>query len=590
VAKVGKPSGTATGKTSQPAPPKATLAPANVAPAPRPELNLGTASSDISDREQRLRAEVEAILRAQPLSGSHLGLLVADVATGQTKLDVNGARPYCPASNTKIVTVAAALAALGGEYRFRSVAYGRPPEAGVVRGDVTLRGTFDPWLRGRHLAELAERLVARGVARITGGIEVSPQGGVDAKLDPIQIVVTPGAKAGAAAHVSVSPKMDYIVLRSAAVRTVKGARSRVQVRVLPVDGRAIVEVVGTVGARSRGAAAYRAVLHPDLFAAHLLRDALVARGVVVEGEPHRAAVDPAPAAPPKVALAQLESEPLAVIVREANKLSRNGTSERLLEALGGETYGGAPSRAKGLAAAAEFLRQLGISGDQAKFYDGSGLSHDNRIAPAALVRLLRAIYLDPQARPDFLASLAVSGKDGTIRTRFLDSAAAGWVRAKTGTLTGVSTLSGFVGGPDQTLVFSILVNDFSARRTVAVRRAQVLIVEALWRYLWGDAAPAAGPRLTSAEAAADAAAVRPQESAAAASTEEVLTPGEAGEADETLVELPAPQEVTDDAVSPLLQGTGTGSGATSSARPLAPPSAPPGEVPPARWLHRPAAK
>ena len=97
--------------------------------------------------------------------------------------------------------------------------------------------------------------------------------------------------------------------------------------------------------------------------------------------------------------------------------------------------------------------------------------------------------------PEFMSSLAIAGIDGTIRNRFMGTDAVGLVRAKTGTLNGVSALSGYVGDKDDVLIFSIFVEGFRHRRTNEVRHAQVRMVEAMLSYLRSDApAPNTGER------------------------------------------------------------------------------------------------
>jgi D-alanyl-D-alanine carboxypeptidase len=105
---------------------------------------------------------------------------------------------------------------------------------------------------------------------------------------------------------------------------------------------------------------------------------------------------------------------------------------------------------------------------------------------------LRKIFYDPSVAPDFLPSLAVAGIDGTIRNRFLGTDAIGLVRAKTGTLSGVSALSGYVGEKDDVLVFTIFVEGFRDKRVNEIRHAQVRMVEAMLRYLRADAPSTTG--------------------------------------------------------------------------------------------------
>jgi D-alanyl-D-alanine carboxypeptidase/D-alanyl-D-alanine-endopeptidase (penicillin-binding protein 4) len=187
--------------------------------------------------------------------------------------------------------------------------------------------------------------------------------------------------------------------------------------------------------------------------------------------------------------------PLSEVCRLSNKPSNNFIAEAIYKTLGGELYGAPGTLAKGTRAVMDFLTNEGIKPGAYKIVNGSGLTHENRITPQDLSSLLRKIYYDISMAPEFMSSLAVAGIDGTIRNRFMGTDAVGLVRAKTGTLTGVSALSGYVGDKDDVLIFSIFVEGFRHRRTNEVRHAQVRMVEAMLSYLRSDqAAPNAGER------------------------------------------------------------------------------------------------
>ena len=142
---------------------------------------------------------------------------------------------------------------------------------------------------------------------------------------------------------------------------------------------------------------------------------------------------------------------------------------------------------KGTRAVSDWLVEEGLKRDTFHLVNGSGLTHENRITPADLLQLLRAIYFQPDLGPDFLPSLSVGGVDGTLRGRFSGDAV-GLVRAKTGTLSGVSTMSGYVGDKGDVIVFSIMVEGFRWKRTPIVRQAQAQMALAMLRFLRADIA------------------------------------------------------------------------------------------------------
>jgi D-alanyl-D-alanine carboxypeptidase/D-alanyl-D-alanine-endopeptidase (penicillin-binding protein 4) len=126
----------------------------------------------------------------------------------------------------------------------------------------------------------------------------------------------------------------------------------------------------------------------------------------------------------------------------------------------------------------DVLAECGVAPDAWVLADGSGLSRYNEVAPEAIAAVLEAMYRRPDF-PVFLDALPVAGMDGTLATRLVGTAAAGNAHAKTGSMSGVRTLSGYVrAASGETLLFVLLANDVMAPRRV-VEAAQDRIVERL---------------------------------------------------------------------------------------------------------------
>jgi D-alanyl-D-alanine carboxypeptidase/D-alanyl-D-alanine-endopeptidase (penicillin-binding protein 4) len=159
-------------------------------------------------------------------------------------------------------------------------------------------------------------------------------------------------------------------------------------------------------------------------------------------------------------LASYQSKPLIEDVRVINKVSQNLHAEILLRLLGREK-GTAGTVEGGLEVLRGFLNQAGITGDQYALYDGSGLSRQNLVTPDAVVQLLR--YADSQPwGPSFRDTLPLSGTDGSLSNRFKDVDIQGRIHAKTGSLGGVKTLSGYaITNHGERVAFSILSNNFN---------------------------------------------------------------------------------------------------------------------------------
>jgi hypothetical protein len=280
-----------------------------------------------------------------------------------------------------------------------------------------------------------------------------------------------------------------------------------------------VVVSGKISLTKGEVVIHRAPPSSPFFAAFLLRQALISAGVDVRGGAGlytgegrdrvsrlqnldgamvalapQGSDSPSPlvaydASKSRELLALHESEPLTVLLRRVNKDSDNEWAERVLETAGAEVLGGVPTTAKGVRVLRDSLAELGLPASAYSPANGSGLGHQNRVTAAGMVELLRRIYYDPRIGPEMMQSLSVGGVDGTTRNRFRGSSAAHRVRAKTGTLTGVSCLSGYVGDGADVLVFSILVEGHRNRAVTSVRSAQVSAVNAMMRFARKSEAP-----------------------------------------------------------------------------------------------------
>jgi serine-type D-Ala-D-Ala carboxypeptidase/endopeptidase (penicillin-binding protein 4) len=457
-----------------------------------------------AERVARLRERITEVLRDRPLSKTRVGVVVTQGSSGDVLFAHNPQVAFNPASNTKMLTTAAAMSALGPGFRYRTSIYGAAPdEEGVVHGDVVLRGSGDPSLMPADLAQLAHGLASRGITRIEGDLYADPrfhdasrtgdaraaagEGALILSRNTYQVHVSPG-DLGHHAIVRVEPRSDYFGVENQAT-TVKGKRSRLRIDAYRKDDRLIVTVRGRITENRGTYVDVRRLADGAFYSGHILAAALGDFGITLTGKVKTGGVAAA-----SELLAEHASAPLADISRVSNKPSNNFVADQIYKTLGGELYGMPPSLDKGTRAVTEYLSSAGIKPGAYKIVNGSGLTHENRITAQDLNALLRHIYRDVSLAPEFLSSLAIAGIDGTIRNRFLGTEAVGLVRAKTGTLSGVSALSGYVGDKDDVIVFSIFVEGFRNRRTTEVRHAQVRMVEAMLRYLRSDAPSTTGEK------------------------------------------------------------------------------------------------
>jgi PBP4 family serine-type D-alanyl-D-alanine carboxypeptidase len=205
-----------------------------------------------------------------------------------------------------------------------------------------------------------------------------------------------------------------------------------------------------------------AVANPALFFAHSLLNALVERGIAVRGLPKELRDGKTPiAALPRQTLVTTESPPLRDIATTMMKVSQNLYAETLLKAAGA-AKSGVGTTENGRDAARAIFSGWNILPGSYVLADGSGLSRYDYVTPEMLIALLERLHADPRHRDAFVATLPIAGKDGTISTRMRATRAEANAIAKTGSISNVRALSGYVRTRDgELLAFSILANNFT---------------------------------------------------------------------------------------------------------------------------------
>jgi len=466
-----------------------------------------TAPADPRARLTWLRERVAAAFAAQPrLAGARTAVSVIDLATGTELVARDADRAMSLASTAKLLTSTAALALLGGGFRWRtSVSGAEPDDHGAVAGDLYLKGRGDPMLSIADLRTLAGDVAARGVRSIDRLVidgsyfdtaveppRFSDQPGETAYFrapvasfgvarSAISVVVV--ADPGGAATVALEPEPgDYIRLVNRGVTSVARGRTRLKVDVHPKPDHLEIEVSGHIRWGEGSWEIRKRVADPARFAGELFRRALTEQGVKVKARAIASGAVPGAAK----LLAAHDSPPLSEVVRHMNKASDNYLAESVLKTLGAETKRtpGPATWNDGRAALHGYLATLGMPVSGYRAENGSGLFDATEVSARQLTTVLRAAYKDFRVGPDLIASLPIGGVDGTLARRWHGRAAAGRVRAKTGTLDKVATLAGYVAiDGEHPLGFAILVNDIPTGHRASARTAADDIVDALVAYL-----------------------------------------------------------------------------------------------------------
>lgn len=441
----------------------------------------------------RLREQLETMLRDPRLKTARAGAEVRDARTGKVLFTEHADKAMVPGSNQKLLTTAAALDVLGPDYRFstRVLATARPGRR--IKGDLYLQGTGDPSIRQADYDALAARLASAGIREITGDLVADDTWFDDQRLGSdwlvgdessyeqaqisaltvssdsdhdagsVMVEVDPGTRRPAVRLAS-DPGNFFTVVN----RVVRG-RGPSDIVVRRERGNNTIVVTGTMAAGAPRLRKPVSVWDPTGYAAALFRKALTAHGIRVDGSITRRATPPG-----AHRLASHESPPLSSLVVPLLKRSNSTMAETLVKAMG-EQVSRQGTWSADLAAVSKFLTGMGIDG--LRLRDGSGLSPLNAVSPHQINTLLIAARSKPWFRT-WHDALPVAGNPdrmtgGTLADRMRHGPATGRVHAKTGTLTGVSCLSGYFDTRGRHLTFSLMINGLLAEPPTALEDAFV---------------------------------------------------------------------------------------------------------------------
>jgi len=442
-----------------------------------------------------LQTKLDTLLADSRFTGSQVGLVVRDAVTGEELYDRNGGSRLLPASNLKLFTSTAAMDALGPDFWFHTDALATAPVLdGKLRGDLYLKGYGDPTTLASDYAALAQQIAAAGIRRVDGDIvgddsyfddvrlgdtwswddepfyysaqisalTVAPNTDYDSGTVIVQSA--PGAAAGAPAQLTLVPQTSAV--RLAGTVTTGAAGSANTLSIEREHGTNVVHVSGSVPLGSGTALEWVTVWDPTSYAADVFRRALVASGVEVRGG-LRTGTTPATAR----MLANDTSMTLGELLVPFLKLSNNMHAETLVKALGA-VKAGSGTWSAGLGLVASYANSRGVDTGTIRLSDGSGLSRKDNLTPDAIADLLVAARAEPWYQ-QWYDALPIAGNPdrftgGTLRNRMRNTAAANNLHGKTGSLTGVTALSGYVTDADgRKLVFSMVSNNFlSSPRSV----------------------------------------------------------------------------------------------------------------------------
>ena len=460
---------------------------------------------------------IRDVLQTEPIDQLHVGVYAIDLASGRTLFSHNAHRKFIPASNQKILVTATAMSLFGPDHRFRTDVWAAGDIAGsFVDGDVVVVGSGDPTFSDRYwtsgadaLRAIADSLTSRGVRHVGGRLIVDVTAWDSASVGPtwevedlrygygstggafgidegeLDLVVSSGPSVGDPAPVSWSPLGTRDFVRSRLTTAPVDSSTRVrpdylpESRVLVLEGRVEFGTVDTVSIAMRD---------PVRQSAASLARAVDDAGIEVEGGLRirwtRDVPDQEPCTlgdestcPGSQLLFSMHSPPVSKIAAGILEPSQNWMTEQTVRALGAR-YGDQGSWREGVDVVEAFLvNEVGVRPSDISARDGSGLSFYNLVTPRAIVRILTEMHQMPWAA-EYRDAMAEPGEeDSTLENRL--KGLEGRLFAKTGTISNVNSLSGYlVRENGQEIAFSILSNG-SGMPASRVRRAIDEIVRAL---------------------------------------------------------------------------------------------------------------
>ncbi len=445
-----------------------------------------------------LQKRIDQLLNDKFYQSASAGVCVYDLTDGKSLYRHNEKRLCRPASNMKLLTSAAALQFLTSTYEFRTELFhtGTIDANGKLQGNIYLAGGFDPELSSADLDTLVSRLKKAGINDIEGNVyvDVSPGDDVfwgkawlwDDDLEAFQPYLSPlpinkgvvklkiiPASPSRPPIIKTDPESSFIRVVNRATTVWKSpepAKKTIRIGRDCDDKNNRITVSGTIAASSKPYETSVSLKNPNEYALTLFHEKVSAR--YPESQPVCGGLSEVPVGAQNIGYIKRS---LPEVIYRLNKESDNLNAEMLLYALGYRPGNKPSSAEKGIESIQQFIAQLGFDPKQYGIVDGSGLSNQNYLSPELLTTLLTYMYRSPDFEI-FKNSLPVAGKDGTLAGRMKGVT----VSAKTGSMTGVCALSGYVTARNgHLLAFSVMIQNFTEKASYVATHYVDQLCEAL---------------------------------------------------------------------------------------------------------------
>jgi len=397
--------------------------------------------TSLSQVPEKLSEEIDELIAEVPAS-TNMAILIYNPLTQDTITGINPKQTMIPASNTKLFTTSTSLEIMGGNYLISTIIFADDDNLSdsTINGNIYIKGYGNPTFTTTDLEDLVNQLYQAGLRNITGNVI-----GDDTYFDDIY------------------SRDDWIT------------DERANVKLPPISAIIIDKNRKTVRKkrRSRYRTYFIDVANPPEFAAKKLKETLVDYGVELRGNAVSGSTPDS-----AVALTQSSIE-LRKLMEQINKESNNFYAECLFKTLGAVYSGEQGNSFYSTQAILNFIEDEGIYSERTKIVDGSGISRFDQVTAGALVGLLEKMYFNITQFEDFYNSLSIAGVDGTLEKRMRGTSAENNFRGKTGTLNGVSSISGYVTNADGDDLIVCMMFEFKKGGARKYRDLQDRIIEVL---------------------------------------------------------------------------------------------------------------
>jgi serine-type D-Ala-D-Ala carboxypeptidase/endopeptidase (penicillin-binding protein 4) len=451
-----------------------------------------------------LRADLTRIIDDEAFQSAHIGIAIQSVKNAVPLFLYNEKKRFVAASNMKLYTTAASLLSLSPDFNYETrIMTNGTITQGVLKGDLIIVASGDPTISGhfnnnnptRVFEDWADALIQKNIKKIDGDIVIdntyfndNPFGAgwhwddmshcystaKDAfsfNNNCIALIISPGNKIGAPATIEIGPKTGYVAVSGNITTGDQDSAANIKAE-YNNNSRAIV-MSGTMPLNHESAVKYVAAINPAEFGAFVLKETLLRKGIEANGNivctrsgcsqvRDLKTLTTSGELSSLTTLAIYRSPKLSEIIKVINKISNNLYAENIFLTIAKEKRKEGNSE-EAVLVIREILNKTGLNLEGFHMVDGSGLSRFNLIVPRETIRLLSIMAQSPYAEA-FYNSLAITGEEGTLKGRLKETSAGALtsVRAKTGTMTHVRNLSGYVTTKNgKLLAFSFLCNNYN---------------------------------------------------------------------------------------------------------------------------------